>query len=174
MIDFPIVDDLASLLWTINLGCIDLDPVEGTPFTTVRAVAVRVRDALVALGMAPLVKTTGLSGMHVDVAIARGPLQKQVWTFAKTLAQALERLHPEIVTAEYRIARRPAQPRAAVSAPVTWAGVEAGVEIDDFRLDTMRERLAAVGERRALPARLAPFIGGSGFTGSAPDASPSR
>ena len=26
MISFPIVDDLQSLLWLINLGCIDLDP----------------------------------------------------------------------------------------------------------------------------------------------------
>src|SRR6476620_4542060 len=26
VIDFPIVQDLASLLWLVNLGCIDLDP----------------------------------------------------------------------------------------------------------------------------------------------------
>src|SRR4051812_35502184 len=26
VIDFPLVQDLASLLWVINLGCIDLDP----------------------------------------------------------------------------------------------------------------------------------------------------
>ncbi len=26
VIDFPIVQDLASLLWTVNLGCIDLNP----------------------------------------------------------------------------------------------------------------------------------------------------
>ena len=65
VIDFPIVDDAAGLFWVINLGCIDLnewysrcddtdrpdylhfdlDPVEGTPFSTVRDVALRVRDA---------------------------------------------------------------------------------------------------------------------------------
>ena len=26
VIDFPIVQDLASLLWVVNLGCIDLNP----------------------------------------------------------------------------------------------------------------------------------------------------
>jgi bifunctional non-homologous end joining protein LigD len=190
VIDFPIVDDVAGLLWTINLGCIDLnewysrcddtgrpdylhfdlDPVEGTPFATVREVALRVRDGLEGLGMKPLVKTTGSTGMHVYVAIARGPLQKQVWTFAKAFAQSLERVHPDIVTAEYRIAKRPsgrvlvdynqnawgktlasvysvrAKPRATVSTPVTWDEVEAGLELDDFRLDNVRERFAHVGD----------------------------
>ena len=190
VIDFPVVNDVASLLWTINLGCIDLnewysrcddinrpdylhfdlDPVDGTPFGSVREAALRVRDALVSLGMSPLVKTTGSKGMHVYVAIKRGPRQKEVWTFAKALAQTLERLHPEIITAEYRIARRPAgrtlvdynqnawgktlasvysvraQPRATVSTPVGWDEVEAGVEMDAFRLDTVRERLRRVGD----------------------------
>ena len=128
VIDFPMVDDVAGLLWVINLGCIDLnewysrcddtdrpdylhfdlDPVDGTPFATVREVALRVRDGLEALGMKPVVKTTGSSGMHVYVAIARDPRQKEVWTFAKAFAQTLERMHPDIITAEYRIAKRPA------------------------------------------------------------------
>lgn len=190
VIDFPIVDDLAGLLWTVNLGCIDLnewysrcddtdrpdylhfdlDPVEGTPFATVRAVALRVRDALLDLGMRPVVKTTGSSGMHVYVAIVRDPLQKEVWTFAKAFAQTLERMNPDIVTAEYRIAKRPpgrvlvdynqnawgktlasvysvrARPRATVSTPVAWSEVEAGIELDDFRLDNVRERFAAAGD----------------------------
>jgi len=190
VIDFPMVDDVAGLLWAINLGCIDLnewysrcddtdrpdylhfdlDPVEGTPFATVRDVALRVRDGLQALGMRPVVKTTGSSGMHVYVAIERDPKQKEVWTFAKAFAQTLERLYPDIITAEYRIAKRPAgrvlvdynqnawgktlasvysvraKPRATVSTPVTWAEVEDGIELDDFRLDNVRERFATVGD----------------------------
>ncbi len=190
VIDFPIVDDVAGLLWVINLGCIDLnewysrcddtnrpdylhfdlDPVEGSTFATVREVALRVRDGLEGLGMKPLVKTTGSSGMHVYVAIARDPLQKEVWTFAKAFAQTLERMFPEIITAEYRIAKRPAgrvlvdynqnawgktlasvysvraKPQATVSTPVTWEEVEAGIELDHFRLDNVRERFAEVGD----------------------------
>ena len=82
MIDFPMVQDLASLLWVVNLGCIDLnqwyarcddvdrpdylhfdlDPGPGAPFARVRETALVVRDALDALGMTPLVKTTRLDG----------------------------------------------------------------------------------------------------------------
>jgi bifunctional non-homologous end joining protein LigD len=190
VIDFPVVDDAAGLLWAINLGCIDLnewysrcddtdrpdylhfdlDPVVGAQFATVRNAALCVRDGLLALGMQPHVKTSGSKGMHVYVPIERGPVQKEVWTFAKAFAQTLERMHPDVITAEYRVAKRPpgrvlvdynqnawgqtlasvysvrARPLATVSTPVTWEEVEAGVELDDFRLDTVRERFAQLGD----------------------------
>src|SRR5690348_2753275 len=102
IIDFPVIDDAASLLWVINLGCIDLnqwyarcddvnrpdylhfdlDPGEGATFAQVRETAHIVREALVALKMKPLVKTSGSKGVHVYVPIVRGPLQKTVWEFA--------------------------------------------------------------------------------------------
>src|SRR5690349_11022289 len=127
VIDFPVVQDLASLLWVVNLGCIDLnqwyarcddvdrpdyvhfdlDPVPGASFAKVLEAALVVRDALETLGMTPLVKTTGSSGVHIYVAIKREPLQKKVWTFAKALAQTLASQHPKLLTAEYRIAARP-------------------------------------------------------------------
>ncbi len=119
--------------------------------------------------MPNLVKTTGSKGMHVYVPIVRGPTQKEVWTFAKSLAQTLAAQHPTLLTAEYRIARRPAgrvlvdynqnawgrtlasiysvrpKPAAPVSMPVTWDEVSRGVEIDDFRLDNARARLKRLG-----------------------------
>ena len=57
--------------------------------------------------MPSVVKTTGSSGLHVYVPIVRGPMQKQVWTFAKALAQELASRHPALMTAEYRVAKRP-------------------------------------------------------------------
>ena len=102
--------------------------------------------------------------------IVRGPLQKQVWSFAKELARVMASRVPKLITAEYRIAQRPRghvlvdynqnawgrtlasvySPRptahASVSAPVTWAEVEGGIEIDDFRIENMRSRLARVGD----------------------------
>jgi len=192
VIAFPMIDDLASLLWLINLGCIDLnewysrcddidrpdylhfdlDPVKegGTPFSTVRTVALYVHEALEDLGIPAYAKTSGSSGIHVYVPIERGPLQKDVWTFAKAFAQTMERLHPDVITAEYRIAKRPtgrvlvdynqnawgktlasvysvrAKPKATVSTPVTWAEIEAGIEIEDFRLDNVRERFVRLGD----------------------------
>ena len=85
LIAFPMVQDLASLLWVVNLGCIDLnpwyarcddvdrpdylhfdlDPVAGAGFDRVLETAVVVRDALRQLGMNPLAKTSGSRGMHV-------------------------------------------------------------------------------------------------------------
>jgi len=127
VIDFPMVQDVASLLWVVNLGCIDLnqwyarcddvdrpdylhfdlDPGPGVKFAKVLEAALIVREALETLGMSPLVKTTGSKGVHVYVPIKRAPLQKKVWTFAKALAQALAAKHPKLLTSEYRIADRP-------------------------------------------------------------------
>jgi bifunctional non-homologous end joining protein LigD len=190
VIDFPIVQDLASLLWVVNLGCIDLnpwyarcddvdrpdyvhfdlDPVPGASFAKVLDAALVVRDALESLDMAPLVKTTGSSGVHIYVGIKRGPLQKEVWTFAKALAVALATKYPKLLTAEYRIAARPKgrvlvdynqnawgrtlasiysvrpKPRAPVSTPLTWKEVEKGVELSDFRIDTVPARLRKLGD----------------------------
>jgi bifunctional non-homologous end joining protein LigD len=127
VIDFAIIQDLLSLLWVINLGCIDLnqwharcddvdrpdyvhfdlDPVEGAGFSRVRHAALLVRDALAALHMPSYVKTSGSTGMHVYVPIVRGPTQREVWGFAQHLAQSLAVLHPKLITVEYRMAKRP-------------------------------------------------------------------
>ena len=129
VIDFPVVDDLATLLWVVNLGCIDLnpwyarcddvdrpdwlhfdlDPVKGGSFTQVRETALAVRGALVSLGMPTFAKTTGSRGIHVYVPIVRGPTQKEVWGFAKRFAQEIASRYPRLATAEYRIAKRPAR-----------------------------------------------------------------
>lgn len=127
VIDFPVIDDMPSLLWVINLGCIDLnqwyarcddvdrpdyvhfdlDPGPGATFDHVRESALIVRDALEGLKMKPLVKTSGSRGIHVYVPIVRGPEQKIVWTFAKALAVTLASRNPALMTAEYRKEKRP-------------------------------------------------------------------
>ncbi len=127
VIDFPVIDDVPSLLWVINLGCIDLnqwyarcddvnrpdyvhvdlDPGEGATFDQVLECALIVRDALEGLKTKPLVKTSGSKGLHVYVPIVRRPVQKVVWTFAKALAVELASRHPALMTSEYRVAKRP-------------------------------------------------------------------
>ncbi|HEX5107502.1 MAG TPA: non-homologous end-joining DNA ligase [Vicinamibacterales bacterium] len=190
VIDFPVINDLPSLLWVINLGCIDLnqwyarcddvdrpdylhfdlDPGEGATFADVRQTALIVRDALHSLRMKPLVKTSGSKGLHLYVPIERGPTQKTVWTVAKVLAVELAARHPALMTSEYRVARRPRgrvlvdynqnawgrtlasiysvrpRPLATVSTPLAWDEVEAGADIDDFRLDNVRQRIARRGD----------------------------
>ena len=190
LIAFPMVQDLLSLLWVVNLGCIDLnqwyarcddtdrpdylhfdlDPGRAAPFASVRETALVVRAALEELGMRPLVKTSGASGMHVYVPIVRGPVQKSVWQFAKSLARRLAKQHPKLITAEYRIADRPrgrvlvdynqnawgrtlasiysVRPTelATVSTPVAWQEVERGIEIEDFRIDNVPARVRRRGD----------------------------
>ena len=190
VIAFPIVQDVASLLWLVNLGCIDLnpwyarcddvdrpdflhfdlDPVPPATFEAVRATALAVRDALTALEIPAHVKTTGSKGVHVYVPIVRGPTQKEVWTFAKRFAFALAAHYPDLMTAEYRIAKRPAgrvlvdynqnawgrtlasvysprpTPFATVSTPITWDELESGATIADFRIDNVPARIAALGD----------------------------
>ncbi len=190
IIDFPIVQDLLSLLWVVNLGCIDLnqwyarcddvdrpdylhfdlDPVKGAHFEQILESGLIIRDALARLQMASLVKTTGSKGLHIYVPIERGPNQKAVWTFAKAFAQNMAGLNPKLMTAEYRIEKRPLNrvlvdynqnawgrtlasvysvrptPSASVSTPVTWKEVERGLSIKDFHLNNVRKRLKKLGD----------------------------
>jgi len=127
LIAFPMVQDLASLLWVVNLGCIDLnpwygrcddtnrpdclnfdlDPAAGASFARVLETALLLRGALEELGMHPLVKTSGSEGLHLYVPIVRGPVQKAVWGFAKRLAKQVEGRHPRLITTEFFVAKRP-------------------------------------------------------------------
>ncbi len=190
LVKFPMVQDLPSLMWLINLGCIDLnpwyarcddwdrpdslhfdlDPGPGATFEKVRHVALHVRDILARLSMPSYAKTTGSKGIHVYIPIVRGPLQKEVWTFAKAIAIELESRHSDLITAEYRKVKRPygrvlvdynqnawgrtlasiysirPTPVASVSTPVTWDEVEGGIRIEDFRIDNVPARVRELGD----------------------------
>ena len=195
VIAFPVINHLAALLWLVNLGCIDLnqwyarcddvnrpdylhfdlDPVTDSAgrvsdWKQVLETACAVRAALDELGMPSYPKTSGSKGLHVYVPIARGPLQKQVWTFAKQFAKTLESRHPGIITAEYRIAKRPAgrvlvdynqnawgrtlasvysvrpRPLATVSTPVRWDEVTQGFDMSAFRIENVPGRVRELGD----------------------------
>ena len=190
VIDFPVIQNLASLLWVVNLGCIDLnqwyaptddvdrpdylhfdlDPGAGARFERVLEAGLVVREALDTLKMPSVVKTTGSKGLHIYTPIVRGPVQKDVWTFAKALGQELASRHPALMTAEYRVAKRPAgrvlvdynqnawgrtlasvysvrpHPAAAVSTPVTWTEVERGIRIEDFTVKNVPARVRKLGD----------------------------
>lgn len=189
VIAFPMVQDTASLLWLINLGCIDLNPwyakcetsdqpdylhfdldPQDAPFEMVREAALIVNDALKTLGMTVFAKTSGGEGMHLYVAIKNGPKQHAVWAFAKRVSFVLAKAHSNILTAEYKIERRPRNhvlldynqnrlgatlasiysvrptAEASVSTPVTWEEVERGIEPADFTMQNVPERIAKLGD----------------------------
>ncbi len=190
VIDFPVIQNLASLLWVVNLGCIDLnqwyapaddvdrpdylhfdlDPGTGASFERVLEAGLVVREALDVLKMPSVVKTTGSKGLHIYTPIVRGPVQKEVWTFAKALGHELASRNPRLMTAEYRVAKRPAgrvlvdynqnawgrtlasvysvrpHQAAAVSTPVTWKEVERGIRIEDFTMKNVPARVRKLGD----------------------------
>src|SRR5687768_4998948 len=190
VIDFPMIQDLASLLWVINLGCIDLnqwyarcddvdrpdylhfdlDPVPGASFEKVIETALLLREGLESLKMPSYAKTTGSKGIHIYIPIERGPTQKQVWGFAKEFAHALAAQAPQLITAVYKVSKRPKgrvlvdynqnawgrtlasiysirpRPTATVSTPVKWSAVENGITIEQFRIDNLPARLRRLGD----------------------------
>ena len=190
VIDFPLIQDLAALLWVINLGCIDLnqwysrcddvdrpdyfhfdlDPGPGAPFEQVLEASLLVRDALNTLKMPSYPKTSGSKGLHIYVPIKRGPTQKEVWTFTKAVAMTLAEHYPKVLTAQYRVAKRPKgrvlvdynqnawgrtlasvysvrpTPVASISTPVTWDEIERGITSEQFTMDAVLDRAARHGD----------------------------
>jgi len=163
---------------------IDLDPSEGNPWEFVRTIALVIREVMDELRLPSFPKTSGSTGLHVLVPIRPELGFPEVRRFAKALAQEVERRvgGQRVATTTWRVAEREGvfvdygqnardrtiagayslrpTPDARASAPLAWDEV-AGVEPEAFTLETMRDRVAAVGDltagmwRRAvsLPSR---------------------
>lgn len=161
--DTPTLVYLANLaaivlhVWTSRVGSIDepdfvlfdLDPGEKCTLKTLATVTLCVRDALVGIGLSPLVKTTGGMGMHVVVPLTSGHSYEQAKIFAEIVARHVAAQCGELVTLERMIAKRRAtavyidyvqvghgktlvapfsvraRDRAPVSWPLDWSEVEA-------------------------------------------------
>ena len=129
-LEFPIVDDLATLTWLANLAAlelhvhqwtvgrngqprnpdrlvIDLDPGEGAGLHECAAVALLVRDALAERDLESFPVTSGSKGLHLYAALP-GDLNPEGTTgLAKAVAEELQKAaHPKQVTATMTKARR--------------------------------------------------------------------
>ncbi len=125
-IEYAIVDDELSLLWMVNMGCIDmhawssrvdrperpdwvlfdLDPSEGVGFAEAVEVAKLVKQALDLVGLTGFPKTSGSRGIHILVPVARRHTFAQAREFAAVVAGALARAHPGLVTTEWARTKR--------------------------------------------------------------------
>jgi bifunctional non-homologous end joining protein LigD len=116
-----VVDNIAGLLWAVNLGCIelhphpvrsgdldhpdelriDLDPGPGVGWPDVRTVALEVKSFLEEMGLQGWPKTSGSRGIHINVRIA------PEWTFddvrraALALSRAVERRAPSLASSKW-------------------------------------------------------------------------
>jgi bifunctional non-homologous end joining protein LigD len=165
---YIICNDEATLTWCANLAAIvlhtwysrvsdvespdyalfDLDTCENTTVKTLATVALAFRDALKDIGLEPLVKTTGGSGLHIVIPLKNQYDYDTVRQFAEIVARHIAALHPDLTTLERAIAKRPktavyldwvqvgrgktvvppyvlrARDKAPVSMPLDWSEVE--------------------------------------------------
>jgi len=124
-IDYFVCDDVASLLYVVNLGSIplhiwssraptlerpdwcvlDLDP-KGAPFEQVVEVALAARKLCERIELPLYVKTSGSSGLHLLVPLGRQCTHEQSRSLGELLARCLVGLLPEIATITRQVSRR--------------------------------------------------------------------
>ncbi len=150
---------------------IDIDPQPGTSFADAKRVAAVVREVLEEIGYVGWPKTSGNRGIHVACRIEPRRPFTEVRRCALAFAREVERRLPELVTTAWWKEQRGervfidynqnardrtiasaysvrARRDATVSAPVTWDEL-ADAETEDFTMETMPPRFAALGDVQA-------------------------
>jgi len=127
-IHYATADDRASLLFLTSLGCIDhnpwsnrydhldhpdyfffdLDPSEGTEFSAAVTIAGALHEKLEELRLASFLKTSGATGIHLYIPVEPVYTYEQLRTFAEIVARTVTSEHPNLVTNERSVAKRPA------------------------------------------------------------------
>jgi bifunctional non-homologous end joining protein LigD len=126
---FPIVDDLATLTWLVNLAAlelhvhqwtvtkrgrpknpnrlvVDLDPGDPAGLMECSQVALLVRERLAADGLECVPVTSGSKGVHLYAGLDGRRTYEEVRDYAKEIAEELERAHPALVVSQMTKAKR--------------------------------------------------------------------
>jgi bifunctional non-homologous end joining protein LigD len=193
MIDYLVVEEIAALVWLANLAALELHtpqwraPRDGSPRTDLLVldldpgapaglaecceVALLLRDLAAADGLELYPKTSGSKGMQVSAPIGTDDPGAPS-RYARTLAQRLEREHPELIVSRMTKALRPgkvlvdwsqnnpakttvapyslrAREAPTVSTPLAWSEVDAGRSDPSglrFTADEVLSRIAENGD----------------------------
>jgi len=189
-IHYVVANDLPSLLFLTSLGCIDhnpwssriddiehpdyfffdLDPSEETEFSVVLTIARALQNKLVEIGVTAFLKTSGATGFHLYIPVERVYTYAQLRTFAEVVARMVSAEHPNLVTHERMVAKRPkgrvlidvhqnatgkplaapyvvrAFPKAPVSAPVSSRELKPNLVAEKFNMKTMVSRIQEKGD----------------------------
>jgi bifunctional non-homologous end joining protein LigD len=125
-VNYILCNDLATLLYLNNLGCIeinpwhsraqkldhpdylvfDLDPSDKNTFDQVIETALVINDILSSIGAAGYCKTSGASGLHVYVPLHGLYTYDEALPFAEKVMQAAQRQLPATTTLERTISKR--------------------------------------------------------------------
>jgi bifunctional non-homologous end joining protein LigD len=126
-VNYLVCDDRRTLAYLANMAAItlhvwtsrvesldepdfvffDLDPGERCPLARLARVALSLRSLLEAIGLKPLVKTSGGSGLHVLVPLRSGYDYPVVRAFGELVAHQLADVIPKDVTLERSTSKRP-------------------------------------------------------------------
>jgi bifunctional non-homologous end joining protein LigD len=187
-IEVPAVNDELALLWMVNTGCIechtwysridkldrpdwvvfDLDPSDEVGFVETAQVALLVKQALDAFGLASFPKTSGALGLHVLVPIERRHTYDDTRRFAAGIARQIAETHADIATTEWSKAKRRGvlidarqnakgktiasvysvrpMPGAPVSTPLRWEEVNEKLDPSTYTMDAVLARLRRHGD----------------------------
>lgn len=167
-----VLRDAAGLVWSVNLGCVDLnphpvrsddlahpdelrvdlDPMPGVEWPQIIDVAMVARDVLEDHGLTAWPKTSGSRGFHIYARIQRRWPFKVVRLAAQAVAREVERRAPEIATARW------------------WKEEREGVFVD-FNQNAFDRTVASAYSVRATPdARVSTPLLWSEVPGCRPDA----
>ncbi|HEY0976290.1 MAG TPA: DNA ligase D [Flavobacteriales bacterium] len=125
-IDYILCNDLGTLLYLVNLGCIemnpwssrkqhllkpdhlvmDLDPSDGNTFDHVIEAALAVKTVLDRIGVEGYCKTSGSSGLHIMIPTGGRYTYTQLAPVAKGIMQVVQELLPGTTTLERSLAKR--------------------------------------------------------------------
>jgi bifunctional non-homologous end joining protein LigD len=162
---------------------LDLDPVEGTPFSRVLEVARWVRDELASMKVPGVPKTSGSRGIHVYIPLPRGTSYESGMLFCQIVATVIAARHPKAATVERSVRARArgtvyvdylqnilgktlataysarATEFAGVSTPLSWKEIDEPIDPRDFTILTAPARFAETGDlwsrlRTSKPADL--------------------
>ncbi|MGH9520605.1 MAG: non-homologous end-joining DNA ligase [Terriglobales bacterium] len=126
-INYALCNDLPTLLYLVNAGCIDhniwmsraasplepdfvlldLDPGPAAPFRAVVRVAQALRALLDEFEITAFTKTSGATGMHIWIPIAPGYSFQQTQQFAALLLRMAAARLPDLVTEDWNLEHRP-------------------------------------------------------------------
>ncbi|MDQ3788252.1 MAG: ATP-dependent DNA ligase [Actinomycetota bacterium] len=186
------VTELASVIWAVQMSCvefhpwnsrradtekpdewrIDLDPMPGATFDTVRKVALVAQEVLAELGAVGFPKTSGGKGLHIYVRILPSWGFQDVRRAAHAFAREVERRADGLVDLSWwRRERDPASvfvdynqnardhtirsaysvigvPEGRVSTPIRWDEIP-DVDPREFTIATVPDRYARLGDLHA-------------------------
>jgi bifunctional non-homologous end joining protein LigD len=147
---------------------LDLDP-KDAPFAHVVEVASFLHELCEHIGLPHYVKTSGSTGLHVLIPLGNQMTYEQSRTLGEALAGITVKALPEISTVARAVKSRASKvyvdylqnrrgqliaapfcvrprPGATVSAPLTWDEVGPKLDLRDYTIKTMPERMAALSQ----------------------------